>query len=965
MDIDVFISYSRKDSAIADEICTILDDAGISYFIDRKGISGGVDFVKEISSSIMNSKIILFLGSANSYQSEYTQKEITFAQNEKKNIIPYIIDDTALPKELKLLFANLNIRNYKDYPPQSALVYDILSQLGKKHIIEQLKNKKQAEDLYALGRNHLARKEFDSAFLLFVQSAKLNNSDAQYEISQLYKNGLGVSKDEKLSYKWLLESESNGNARAQYALCMLYLAEQRKELAKTFCYKAAIQGFAKAEFVLSSIFSSGNDQEDIEWLKKAATHGHPEAQFKYGNHFLSGKSHNEALHWMLSASKQGVVEAMKSAADILCDGIGVNEDKEHAYRLYIEAAKKGNKESQFIVAEQAYHNKQYKEARFWYQKCDEGVESKYKLGLLYENGLGTEKNNAKAESYYKKAAKSGHFKAQIKLCQILDEKGNKKEAFHWWKIAFANIKNNCNTETARICIDCFSKSSFYNDNNCKSDYHELLKYIFTFALTLNDSKEQKTLCQLVAEKGYVDAQYKLGIMSKEPKEALLWLEMSATQGHIDSMFELGKLLCTEESVKNRHKGESWLDSAARQGHVFAQFFLGKILIEENIEEYGNAETPLEQYAIKLLNEAEKKGNSQAAFVLGKLYREKGIDGRRNYIEKKDLLLQAEQHLKLALTADVENTEATYLLGLTYDELLRHDEAKRMFLKAANKGHTEAMLELHDDTWTLQAANMGNVAAMYRLGCDLTHCKDIGIAVDRYADHQKAISDELMFVVNFKEKYGREPKDNEIPDFEKPLKEKRFKKAEGGLSWMLKGAKLNSLECIETLGDIYKKGDIVNKDLNQAINWYKKVIELSPDQKECICKIGDCYYEMGNLYEALCYYKEAVKKGYNKGYIRSVLPLPHEMPYNKTDNPKYLIPEIYETLNDYNSAIRLYTEYAESGEKAAQERLGWMYEKGIAVKQDYSKALEWYNKAGSDRANRLKGISGLIVKLLKL
>lgn len=39
MTYDVFISYSRKDMAVADEITRALDAAGISYFIDRQGIA--------------------------------------------------------------------------------------------------------------------------------------------------------------------------------------------------------------------------------------------------------------------------------------------------------------------------------------------------------------------------------------------------------------------------------------------------------------------------------------------------------------------------------------------------------------------------------------------------------------------------------------------------------------------------------------------------------------------------------------------------------------------------------------------------------------------------------------------------------------------------------------------------------------------------------------------------------------
>ena len=39
MKYDVFISYSRKDTNIANRICQALDKANINYFIDKQEIS--------------------------------------------------------------------------------------------------------------------------------------------------------------------------------------------------------------------------------------------------------------------------------------------------------------------------------------------------------------------------------------------------------------------------------------------------------------------------------------------------------------------------------------------------------------------------------------------------------------------------------------------------------------------------------------------------------------------------------------------------------------------------------------------------------------------------------------------------------------------------------------------------------------------------------------------------------------
>ena len=68
MKYDVFISYSRKDTPIADQICAAFDRAGISYFIDRQGIGGGFEFPVVLAEAILESQVILFLASVNSYE---------------------------------------------------------------------------------------------------------------------------------------------------------------------------------------------------------------------------------------------------------------------------------------------------------------------------------------------------------------------------------------------------------------------------------------------------------------------------------------------------------------------------------------------------------------------------------------------------------------------------------------------------------------------------------------------------------------------------------------------------------------------------------------------------------------------------------------------------------------------------------------------------------------------------------
>ncbi len=48
--------------------------------------------------------------------------------------------------------------------------------------------------------------------------------------------------------------------------------------------------------------------------------------------------------------------------------------------------------------------------------------------------------------------------------------------------------------------------------------------------------------------------------------------------------------------------------------------------------------------------------------------------------------------------------------------------------------------------------------------------------------------------------------------------------------------------------------------------------------------------------------------------------------------------------DYATAIREFRPLAERGNAAAQNNLGFMYDKGLGVPQDYAKAVKWYRKA---------------------
>ncbi len=89
---EVFISYSREDSKVADWICKVLSSAGISYWRDVDGTYSGQNFKGVIVGAIRMAHTVLFLSSKNSNASDNVVGEIGAALHFRKRIVPIKLD---------------------------------------------------------------------------------------------------------------------------------------------------------------------------------------------------------------------------------------------------------------------------------------------------------------------------------------------------------------------------------------------------------------------------------------------------------------------------------------------------------------------------------------------------------------------------------------------------------------------------------------------------------------------------------------------------------------------------------------------------------------------------------------------------------------------------------------------------------------------------------------------------------
>jgi len=100
---DIFISYSSKNKAVAEQLVAHIERAGFTCWIAPRNIEGGAEYSAVIEEAILHSKIFLLIFSEYSANSPWVKSELNIAFSENKYLIPYKIDATALKGTMRLL----------------------------------------------------------------------------------------------------------------------------------------------------------------------------------------------------------------------------------------------------------------------------------------------------------------------------------------------------------------------------------------------------------------------------------------------------------------------------------------------------------------------------------------------------------------------------------------------------------------------------------------------------------------------------------------------------------------------------------------------------------------------------------------------------------------------------------------------------------------------------------------------
>lgn len=291
------------------------------------------------------------------------------------------------------------------------------------------------------------------AFQWYVEAAEKGHPHAAYCTARACYEGTGTEQSYPNAVKWYQKAANGGDAYAMYALGKMYRdgigVELNNEQAYQYFLAAAkleheFAQFAAAKALLSGTGVEKNVQGAIYWFRKCSEKGNPFAAYQLAMLFSAGKEipkddllaqkfYSMALVEFISIDHVQPDAGMeRRIAQMFYSGNGTAQNYAAAAQWFSMSAERGDPYSQFQLARMIQKGEGipvdvlkaqliYASALAGFQKILQGnpdPDLLYKVGMMYDAGLGTKRDLSTAKQYYVEAAAEGNIHAQLRLNQI-------------------------------------------------------------------------------------------------------------------------------------------------------------------------------------------------------------------------------------------------------------------------------------------------------------------------------------------------------------------------------------------------------------------------------------------------------------------------------------------------------------------------------------------------------------------
>jgi TPR repeat protein len=224
-----------------------------------------------------------------------------------------------------------------------------------------------------------AQKYYATALTMFLQTEQ-NDPDAmlEYRIGGMFLDGVGTQKNPEFAFYWFSKSAENGNSYSAYLAGQLLEKASTNDMGTQYYYSKALNGFIT--------YDLANPDDSTE--------------FRIGQMFYRGKGTgmdlNSAYHWFSLSADKGNPYAQFQLARMFQASEWIMKDEQSAHKLYAMALQGFKKMFD----------------------TEPSADLQYKIGTMYEFGLGVEKDTAEAKHWYNAATDAGNESAEERLRQI-------------------------------------------------------------------------------------------------------------------------------------------------------------------------------------------------------------------------------------------------------------------------------------------------------------------------------------------------------------------------------------------------------------------------------------------------------------------------------------------------------------------------------------------------------------------